>query len=64
MFPMAVKLPIDGSYTSAVFVACTSDPMLEPPVIRTRSSASSVAVWKARGAVIDPVAENVPLAGS
>ena len=35
-----------------------------PPAMRTRPFGSSVAVWTARAAVIEPVGVKVPLAGS
>jgi len=34
-----------------------------PPAIRTRPSASSVAVWFSRGALIEPVGLNLPVLG-
>jgi hypothetical protein len=42
----------------------TFDAPSSPPAIRTRPSASSVAVWDARPEAIEPVSLNVPVAGS
>jgi hypothetical protein len=56
MFPVAVNVPVAGSYSSALAI-----PELKPPpAIKTLPSWSRVAVWRKRGVVMLPVAVNVP----
>ena len=57
--PVELKAPVRGSYSSAEPVGNPSDPPLgsgasTPPVIRTRPSRRTVAVWNARAVVIAP----------
>jgi hypothetical protein len=64
MLPVAVKVPVLGSYSSAVKSAEFGKLNCQPPAIRTLPLGRSVAVWNARGTVIGPVAENVSVVGS
>src|SRR5215831_5605570 len=59
MVPVGEKIPVDGSYSSAV-----PKPGLLKPTIKTRPSGNSVAVWPVRGVVMLPVAVNIPVSGS
>ena len=59
--PVAVKIPLFGSYSSAV----ASVPLtFWPPAIRTFPLARSVAVWELRPTLMLPVAANFPEVGS
>src|SRR5437870_10798491 len=62
MLPVAVKVPVDGSYSSAL--AQTDEPEEKPPVkppaIKTWPFVSRVAAWNIRSLVRLPVAVNVP----
>jgi hypothetical protein len=53
IFPVGMKVPVDGSYSSALGLS------EEPPAIRTLPSSKSVAVWDDRGVAIAPVEVNV-----
>ena len=56
MLPVAVKVPVEGSNSSAVLR--TSAPS-SPPAIRTFPSSSNVAVWLSRAVVMLPVDTNL-----
>src|SRR3954447_17269578 len=60
--PVAVNVPVAGSYSSAV--ASASLRVLVPPAMRTLPSGRSVPVWYRRVADMLPVLLNVPVAGS
>ncbi len=53
MEPVGLKVPVFGSYISAEAVAFPVTGI--PPAMRTRPSASSVAVWQERSVVIGPI---------
>jgi len=55
VLPVGVKVPVAGSYNSAV---------LDAPVINTFPLSSRVAVWCWREAIMSPVTENLPVIGS
>jgi hypothetical protein len=54
MSPVAVKAPVEGSYSSALVPA-------DPPAIKTLPSASNVAVWPVRGVIMEPVVVKIPV---
>src|SRR5262245_60202674 len=58
MLPVAVKLPVEGSYRSALDNRCST---VEPPAIRTLPSRRSVAVFPSRGLIMLPVGVKVPV---
>ena len=61
MPPVTVKIPVEGSYSSAVLMGMTEFPMTtEPPAIKTRPSGSSVAVCPNRAVFILRVEVKVP----
>jgi len=61
MSPVGVKVPAEGSYSSALahFVLGTIS-SATPPANKTLPFGSKVAVWDARGTVRFPVGVNVP----
>src|SRR5262245_9927960 len=65
MLPVALKVPVEGLYSSAL--ADTGPPLpnppsLSPPAIKTRPFVSKVAVNQLRSVLISPVLVNVPVA--
>ena len=66
MEPVFVKVPVLGSYRSAVGVSeqKSSSHPLNPPATSTCPFASSVAVWNSLFACMEPVFVHVPDAGS
>ena len=60
MLPVAVKVPVAGSYSSAVARSLTGP---TPPAISTFPVGSSVAVWPLRVVVMLPVGAKVPVEG-
>ncbi len=58
MLPVTAKVPVEGSYSSALLVGVAS--LTSPPAIRTLPSRSKVEVKAARAVVILPVAVKVP----
>ncbi len=61
MEPVALQVPVAGSYSSAV----AREPVAEnPPVTSTLPLGSSVAVWPERAVAMEPAALQVPVAGS
>ena len=64
--PVGLNVPVLGSYSSAE-ARKTGDPVASescPPAMRTRPSASSVAVCTSRAVVIEPVGPKLPVFGS
>ena len=57
MLPVGVKVPVEGSYSSALARDARPQP---PPAIKTFPSGSSVAVCPARGVVMLPTGVNAP----
>ena len=57
--PVGLKVPLLGSYTSAE-ARVLVPPSTIPPAIRTRPSASRVAVARLRAVAIEPVGLNAP----
>jgi len=62
ILPVAVKIPVEGSYNSALSRIEYLVP--KPPQIRTLPSGSRTALCTNRGVDIVPVTVNVPLTGS
>jgi len=62
--PAGLKVPLPGSYNSAVRSPPPAVSGSEPPAIRTRPSARSVAIGPYRATAIEPVGVKVPLFGS
>ena len=59
MLPVAVQIPVAGSYSSAL--AKTVKPSLpKPPVTNTCPFNSNVAVWEKRAVTRSPVALHLP----
>ena len=61
--PVALQVPVAGSYSSALASWPPLDPP-SPPATSTLPLGSKVAVATLRAVVIDPVALHVPVAGS
>jgi hypothetical protein len=57
--PVELKVSEVGSKSSALDRLCRDPP--EPPAIRTRPSASSVAVWPSRATDIEETGLNAPV---
>jgi hypothetical protein len=66
MLPVALHVPVLGSYSSADASAFHDASSFEsiPPATRTFPSGSSVAVWSLRATAMLPVERHVPTAGS
>ena len=62
--PVELNLPVAGSYVSTEARYGAVNHPAAPPAMRTRPSASCVALWPERGVAIEPVAVNVPVFGS
>src|SRR5438128_7097950 len=58
------KVPVAGSYSSAVLVWLVPDVDVWPPTTRTLPFANSVAVWFCGGVDMPPVGPKAPAAGS
>ena len=59
--PVRLQAPVPGSEISALAKPPASP---KPPVTSTELSASSVALWPWRPLIIEPVTDQVPVAGS
>ena len=62
MLPVAVHVPVAGSYSSALAKGCSQSSM--PPATSTCPFGSNVAVCESRAVAMLPVAVHVPVAGS
>jgi hypothetical protein len=63
MLSISLKVPLEGSYTSALAVGEFPAPT-NPPTIKTVPSASRVAVCRRRDVIMLPVGMNEPVEGS
>ena len=58
MEPVAPKVPVEGSYSSALAKGLKRESA--PPVIKTLPSESGTALWNARATPMEPVVLKVP----